>query len=171
MSSSEVAGALASVRVGVEGLGPVYSFGFDRADLAREFMKRIHGYYEIVRESTTPKRAHLCSVLSLRIGKIVADDHQYYVLATLEVPAEGGYNFQYKGLVCQRSNLMYWMFSQDGVFLDDLIFIVSERLSADQTGDLCVHGSMITMGQVRPEPIMSTISIRRAKSKALRGAL
>jgi hypothetical protein len=159
---TEIADAVLSVEFKNQGLSPTHRLAFNERRLARSALSRIEGTYQITREEFTAGRKRRSrSHLNLTVANILNLDSQYYIHAALVVPAEQGEAYRYAGIVRERSGLLFWVFAQNDVMLADFIFMVSERLQPKNGNEILARGSMITMGQDGPEPMMSSIQIRR----------
>jgi hypothetical protein len=156
----EVENAILSVQLEDDGRTPMHWFAFERYEAARIFLSRIRGDYQITRQDISHRKDRKTDV-ELNINNITTFHSRHYVYARLVVYAEMGDNFRYDGFICERSGLLYWMFSQTGVMLSDFIFIVSDRIVPGNGADAFTAGTMITMGQHRPAPTTSKIEIRR----------
>jgi hypothetical protein len=159
---SEIADAVLSVEFESGGLSPTHRLAFDARQSARTALSRIEGNYQIIRDDVSSNaRRRLRTHLALSVGNILSLNTQHYIHATLVVPSGLGEHYHYAGIVRERSGLLYWVFAQSGVMLDDFVFMISERLQPKDGSDILARGSMITMGQDGPQPMMSNIQIRR----------
>jgi hypothetical protein len=85
-------------------------------------------FVEIARSRVKTSPIKMKSDVELNINDITTFHNCYYVYARFVVYAEIEDNFRYDGFIYERSGLLYWMLSQTGVMLSDVIFIMSDRI-------------------------------------------
>ena len=141
-------------------ISPLHRFGYESSDQARELLSRIRGSY-VVDRTYRERRTNENDKLRLSVDALVSVDKRHFIHATMEVPSEYGESYQYDGNVCERSGLMYWVFSQKNVELHDFAFMITDRIYVRGGGRFQARGKMITMGQAQPAPFSSNIVIQR----------
>ena len=151
----EVEGAVLATR---DDANPLQRFAFDDRERAWDVQSRLSGTYVVER---TMGRTKERDTLKLCIDTVLPIDDRFVIHATLEVPAEQGRSYVYNGVVCERSGLMYWVFSQKNVELHDFLFMITDRIYAAGKNKFTAEGMMITMGQSRPAPVSASVMIRR----------
>ncbi|HEX8310434.1 MAG TPA: hypothetical protein VF614_03885, partial [Chthoniobacteraceae bacterium] len=147
----EVAGAVLATH---DDSNPLQRFAFDDRAQAWDVQSRLSGSY-IVERVTGRTREH--DVLELCIDTVLPIDDRFFIHATLEIPADRGHSYLYNGVVCERSGLMYWVFSQKNVELHDFLFMVTDRIYVSGSNKFTAKGTMTTMGQSRPAPISASV--------------
>jgi hypothetical protein len=165
--AQEIADAVVSAEFEADNRGPFRRFTFPDRRTAELVLSRISGEYLVDREIVSNRTALARAKLDLSIKNVLTVDRRYYIYTTLIVPSDQGTAYHYDGVICERSGLMYWIFSQSGVMLDDFIFMISDKLNTGHKSNAAARGKMITMSESAPGTIMSMVTIQR-KTQSIR---
>jgi hypothetical protein len=160
-AEQEAKDALLSITMKKDGGHPLDNFWFKDIDLARRTLNRFSGSYEV---RTPSSRGHHRSLV---VDSISSQSGRHCIVANLTVPSGTDEPFKYDGVVCQRGSLFYWIFRQkEEAAFSDFIFMITDRFDIGRNP--AANGTLITMGQKKPIPIMEQISVNRLTTSSKR---
>jgi hypothetical protein len=140
---------------------PLDYFSFRDRARARAHLTRLSGTYEVSRTPENGRRSKTQLPLKLTVKTVISISNRHYLFSTLKIPSyDNKSEYDYDGVVYQRSGLLYWIFSQKEQELGDFLFMITSLFDTSDISNVAT-GQLITMGQSRLGPVAQQVKFRK----------